>query len=939
MVFPINLHAKTLENDNLKITFNDRGIVSVYDKMVQKNLELKTDHWSFSIDNNLIESNNLVPVQRDDNSNSTRFHYTTNDYDITVEYELKPGWRFVSKQLFISHTNSDVYRVNSVSVLHGHFTNSILDIYVAGLDERARKNRRLGDYGAFVRIDEKWGAMFLVQNPFFNWKYDKGDFSMAYFPDMEWKNSYGRFVSDRAFIGTYDRTGFYHQGDIEHHGKWLLKPTWGLQQKEVDMGEVDAFVECVRAFLLFKPDKSFRIHVPWCENDYQIDVATEYGEAQYKRIVNTTSALGIDHMFYTVRNTDVALLEDASDNWQWEHLLWLNMGIKIRKNQWDPQRDILPQKTLDLMDYARKKGVNLMAYVYPTLEFQQDKSWIVERSKNNPQPVATFASRAFQDWFIDNLVAFMKNTGISGYAFDYWSMKVGDHSRYAQWYGGRRVLEELRKQIPDIVIDGRQQYHGYGPWTWLAGNYPHPTGGDEQPESFESFPDLHFDRSSANQQRITSYWYRNVQFCPTELMPGFITHQTARKDSNGFNPRESDLNLRDWDYLGWKYSLISSVATAPFSHCVDMIPARDQAEYDLFIKDTVSHNFIKGWFDWTDRNAEILKNMRSIIGPPQIGHVDGTAAIDEDHGFIFVFNPNHRKIKAEFVLDKRIGLTKGDNFLLKQIYPLKNVYTGTESKAVLKYGDTFSRMMDGTTAWVFQVEPLGTFDSPVLFNTAGQADYNDNTLILKGISGEYGKKQNIHVLLPEEKSVKKVTVNGINMPFKQQGALITITCQFAGKYFSHNQALTNYDPSFTNDIVNTKFVVPERIFTQLNERKQKWNIDWTEEDLKCSWLAPERLLLYIQIAEPDWRMNVDVKINSKPVKVNKAYSSRTPGRLKMGKGHNTFTGFFVDVSDLQANTEYEVQVKLPSDLKPGQFQGIFFENIVTEYTDEIKVME
>jgi hypothetical protein len=207
------------------------------------------------------------------------------------------------------------------------------------------------------------------------------------------------------------------------------------------------------------------------------------------------------------------------------------------------------------------------------------------------------------------------------------------------------------------------------------------------------------------------------------------------------------------------------------------------------------------------------------------------------------------------------------------------------------------------------------------------------------VSGEFGKKQNIHVLLTEKKSVKKVTVNGINMPFNQQGALTTSTCQFSGEYFSHNQSLTDYDASFDNQIVNTKFMVPQRIFTQLKERKQKWNIDWTEEDLKCTWLAPERLLLYIQIAEPDFRMEVEAKINGKPVKVNKAYSSRTPGRLKMGKGHNTFTGFFVDVSGLQANVEYNVQVTLPADLKPGQFQGLFFENVVTEYTDEIVVVE
>ena len=107
--------------------------------------------------------------------------------------------------------------------------------------------------------------------------------------------------------------------------------------------------------------------------------------------------------------------------------------------------------------------------------------------------------------------------------------------------------------------------------------------------------------------------------------------------------------------------------------------------------------------------------------------------------------------------------------------------------------------------------------------------------------------------------------------------------------------------------------------------------------MECTWLAPERLLLYLQIAEPDWKMEASMKLNSKPLDVKKAYSSRTPGRLQMGKGHNTFTGFYADVSHLQSQTKYTLEVTLPTGLKPGQFQGVFFENVETEYTDKILV--
>ena len=33
---------------------------------------------------------------------------------------------------------------------------------------------------------------------------------------------------------------------------------------------------------------------------------------------------------------------------------------------------------------------------------------------------------------------------------------------------------------------------------------------------------------------------------------------------------------RDWDYLGWRYSLLSSIAVAGWNNVLNMIPARDR---------------------------------------------------------------------------------------------------------------------------------------------------------------------------------------------------------------------------------------------------------------------------------------------------------------------------------------------------------------------------
>ena len=48
----------------------------------------------------------------------------------------------------------------------------------------------------------------------------------------------------------------------------------------------------------------------------------------------------------------------------------------------------------------------------------------------------------------------------------------------------------------------------------------------------------------------------------------------------------------------------------------------------------------------------------------------------------------------------------------------------------------------------------------------------------------------------------------------------------------------------------------------------------------------------------------------------------------------TFVGFYADLSLLAADREHTFELTLPP-LRPGQFQGLFFENVEPEYTTAI----
>ena len=112
----------------------------------------------------------------------------------------------------------------------------------------------------------------------------------------------------------------------------------------------------------------------------------------------------------------------------------------------------------------------------------------------------------------------------------------------------------------------------------------------------------------------------------------------------------------------------------------------------------------------------------------------------------------------------------------------------------------------------------------------------------------------------------------------------------------------------------------------LRTRRQAWPIPYNQAELDATWTAPHRLLMFVNIADPKDEMAVSMKIDGSDVEVKKAYSS-----VYRSNPRNTFVGFYADLSSLKSETEHTVTVQLPQ-LQPGQFQGLFFDNIEPEHT-------
>lgn len=925
-------HGQALTNAHLRAEFDARGLRAVVAMDDRRAHRVEADAFTVAIGDQKFASASLsAPTRRVERDRIT-YQYQAGSFTLNVRYELRPDWWFVSKQIEVRSERTPEFRVREITIFQETLVELPADVYQP---PSARATAlQTGVYGAAVRFGSSHSLLFVAQNPFLEVTHEGRDVAVRYRPEMDWKTGYGPFLSDRGLIAPVQLLG--------RRLPAAMIPEWRVDAPEsapgLDEAEVSAFTHMVRSFLLYRPTKPINVFVGWCANDYQIDAGTEAGRAEYRRLIDQAAALGAQYVLYAPSNSALSRREESVDDWSWEHVLWLGLGQKIRKAEWDPRTGAVPPSVQEMLDYARGKGLGLLAYVYPVLPFVQNPEWLVP-SRNDPRrKSASVGNRALQDWLIDELVAFHRRTGIAGYAFDHTFLTYEGTSRYAQWWGWRRVMEELRRRVPDIVIDGRQAYHLYGPWSWLAGSYPHPTFHDEQPESFTPYPDLHFDRVSADRERYTAYRFRNYEFAPSEIMPGFMTHQTSRSNERDEMPfmKTADrgtvltsYRARDWDYLGWRYSVLSSIAVAGWNNVINMIPARDSAEWMSF--SDRDRDWLRSWLEWTVQHKEHLRNTRTILGQPAFGKIDGTSAIVGNQGFVFLFNPDARRLTARFRLDGTIGLATADAYVLREVHPVRGVQIGKEGDGFWRAGDEVAVELDGGSARVIEIAPAPAVRQPLLFNASGTATVASGILELRNVRGEAGTASKLLVLLPPGTTVSRASVNGVEVPIRtRRPGAIELGVRFDGAEFRQLQPVVLGESTFRGGRLTGSFTIPKRVFEQLAERRRAWPIPWTSEDYQTTWLASERLLLYAQFAEPDAQWETRLSIDGRPVELRKAYTA-------VRVVPSTFVGFYADVSLLEPDRPYRFELNVPA-VRPGQFRGLFFENVEPGYTTSVSPM-
>jgi hypothetical protein len=354
-----------------------------------------------------------------------------------------------------------------------------------------------------------------------------------------------------------------------------------------------------------------------------------------------------------------------------------------------------------------------------------------------------------------------------------------------------------------------------------------------------------------------------------------------------------------------------------------MLPARDSAEYANFSAD--DRAWLKRWLQWTHTNKELLRRTRTILGQPALGKVDGTAAIDRDHGFVFLFNPDPRRLSAHVALDAGIGLSAGRRFIVREVHPEEGRLLAKPAAGFFAMGDTLDVVLDGASALVLEIAPAPVrVAQPMLFGASGAARIDGAVLALDSVTGAMGTSARLVVVLPLRSSVTRATVNGTTAALvRGHGNVVSVDVNFSGARFSQLQPVIAWDSTFAGGRVAGTLTIPRRVFEQLRARRQSWPIPWTSDDYRTTWLVPERLLLWAPMNTSNDSLAVRLTIDDAPVAMTKAYTA-----VRVARG--TFTGFYADISQLEPDRPYRITLELPP-LARGQFLGLYIENVEPAY--------
>lgn len=187
-IFLNSCKNETLENDLIRADLRVPGEISILDKKLGETVRFGNIACSITVNDEQIPSSEWQEPEVERDATGLTYRYEHPSAHVEVRYEVKPGWRFISRQIMINRKGREKFRVNRIQVYKADIENIVSE----------RFPLTAGKYGISLRIDRLepgsgYGCFVLVQNPYARYEGAGKSVEVTYDPEMDWDPADGPF--------------------------------------------------------------------------------------------------------------------------------------------------------------------------------------------------------------------------------------------------------------------------------------------------------------------------------------------------------------------------------------------------------------------------------------------------------------------------------------------------------------------------------------------------------------------------------------------------------------------------------------------------------------------------------------------------------------------------------------------------------------------------
>lgn len=414
--------------------------------------------------------------------------------------------------------------------------------------------------------------------------------------------------------------------------------------------------------------------------------------------------------------------------------------------------DPAPEVVKDFVKYANSKGVHTGDYSGTSAVFCPHYNnyrntlirpqWKIDDAGGNETGAFCFGDDEFVDYYIDTVVSNIKKYGLEVHCLDFLAISpcfnslhkhpLGRESVYQQVVGLVKVLNAIHATSPDMM-------------TWSnSGNWA------------EFLPKIAWHNSNLylTDPYIDTPWKGLNQ---TRLLDDKRREQMVNLHYEKFIPYRYLSNCQYFfcqnsivpDIRNYQYGMLSTIAVCPNLGLAEFIPwlnglcPDDQKEVLAFYKK---------WISFLNENYDILKNTRHAGDNPGFGGVEIYSHADNDHGYVFVINPQYWDSTIEIPLDETLGFNAQGEYEIAELYPVKRLRLSNDG-IFARGGSKLALNVPAQQVIVLDLHPAPKkIESPTLFGLPGSIEKDRKGYLIK-TAGLQGNTENFAVAMPSGKKI------------------------------------------------------------------------------------------------------------------------------------------------------------------------------------------